>query len=357
MNFDKKKIRKLLTGLAYGDSIGVTTEFCNTFFIPDLYEKFKHKGWPFKAVGKSQWNLSPGDHTDDTDMAWAIVKSCHENNKFDPEDIANEFVKWLDTNPTDIGNTTYRILSKIRSGKYWYTVGKEDWERNKNNAANGSLMRNGIICGLTNDLNEAFEMTLLHGMITHYAPLPQLCCCIQTWLIYHFLNGVNKLKNSSWKKEFLQVFDNYREKHCENEYVLDWFKNVDPKDIHYSQTTDLEWASNLLIPLLDNTKFNPFEYEIGKSSGYCLLTLQIALWALQCGLEKDKIFIPPKNMPEEVFDKNGFDCLCWIPMIGYDADTYAATAGPLFTACFGDLSIERLSNLQINKWIDDLYNV
>jgi len=352
MNFNKKKMKQLLRGLAYGDAIGVTTEF-HRGGTEHVYEQFKSQGWPSRAVGKDKWNLEPGDHTDDTDMAWCIVESAYEKGKFNPEDIAYKFVGWLNTNPPDIGNTTHNVLSAIRDGTEWYEAGRNVWIENKNNAANGSLMRNGVICGLTDDLNEAFEMTLLHGMITHYAPLPQLCCAIQTWFIHHFLNGVNKFESNSWMKEFVKEFEDFLY-NCQNKYLVKWFE-----DVHFASPTsesDYEFA----LKILDHSEWdckqlNPFTMQIGQSGGYCLITLQIALWAMQWALIDD-IFPTPKRMPKAVFEKNGLDCLCWIPLIGYDADTYAATAGPVFTSHFGDLPANKSDNLQINKWIKELYN-
>jgi len=136
---------RLLEGLALGDSIGVTTEFFSgSGRVISVYDKFHRFGWPFVSVGKKKWNLKPGDHTDDTDMACCIVQSVYDEvgnemdlagHRVNPVSISEYFVRWLNTNPKDIGNTTHSVLCKLRDGVAWNDAGYEVWETNKNGDA------------------------------------------------------------------------------------------------------------------------------------------------------------------------------------------------------------------------------
>ena len=345
MRFDKDKTRKLLVALASGDCLGVTTEFFKDKNVYKLYKKYEKQGWPFVPVGREQWNLKAGEHTDDTDMAWAIVKSVYQKQSFDPSDIANNFVKWLLSDPKDIGNTTSYVLSGINNGQQWNDAGRIFYEGNKNGAANGSLMRNGVINGLTDDLDEAFEMSLLHGIITHYAPLPVICCAIQTWVIHKLFEGSSPLEDLMWIGTFFDEWEKWLFK-SKNEDVIMWRATVGEDDIKEAKKTILKTEFH-------HYEFNPFIGNFSRCAGYCLLTLQIALWALQWSMD-DKEFVAPMNLPEEVFKHSKELALGWIPLIGYDADTYAAVAGPLFAAKYGEMPKTMTSNLQINGWWDQL---
>jgi ADP-ribosylglycohydrolase len=353
----KTRTYRLLEALALGDSIGVTTEFFSgSGRVVSVYDKFSKYGWPFVSVGKKKWNLKPGDHTDDTDMACCLVQSVHNKvgadmflgpDKIDPELVSKYFIDWLNTNPKDIGNTTYAVLSKLKDGVAWNDAGYEVWKTNMNGAANGSLMRNGVVCGFTDDLYlwEALDNTFIHGIITHYGALPVLTCAIQTWIIYRLFEGLNPLNESMWLDTFLTDFETWLEK-TEVPEVDKWIRRVGLDHIKSAIDTlkKTEWS---------HYEFNPFTHPIGNSAGYCVLTLQIAIWALQWSLEKEFVFSPPKNLPHKVFDKQKEYCLGWIPMIGYDADTYGATAGPMFAAAHGSFPKEMTKNLAIHQWFKE----
>jgi len=348
----KTRTYKLLEALALGDSIGVTTEFFSgSERVVSVYDKFSKYGWPFVSVGKKKWNLKPGDHTDDTDMACCLVQSVRDKvgndmswgpDKIDPELVSKYFVEWLNTNPKDIGNTTYAILTKLRDRVAWNDAGYEVWKTNKDGAANGSLMRNGVMCGFTNDLQEALDNTFIHGIITHYGALPVLTCAIQTWIIHKLFNEENPLNDPLWLNSFLSDWE-YWIVETDIPEVDEWIRRVgeDHIDAGIDTLKKTEWS---------HYDFNPFTHNIGSSSGYCVLTLQIAIWALQWSLEEEFIFSPPKNLPRKVFEKQKEYCLGWIPMIGYDADTYGATAGPMFAAAHGNMPTEMTKNLEIHSW-------
>jgi len=352
----KTRTYKLLEALALGDSIGVTTEFFSgSGQVVSVYNQFHKYGWPFVSVGKKKWNLKPGDHTDDTDMACCLVQAvsdqvgngmCLEGMKINPILVAEYFIDWLNTDPKDIGRTTKNALTKFRDdGMSWSDVGYSVWLENQDSAANGSLMRNGVMCGFTDDLGEALDNTFLHGIITHYGALPVLTCAIQTWIIHKLFNGENPLNDPMWLDSFLSDWKNWT---IDSEVVeLDEWLQRTGKDHTESAIDTLkktEWS---------HYEFNPFTHPIGSSAGYCVLTLQIAIWALQWSLEKEFVFSPPKNLPHTVFDKQKEYCLGWIPMIGYDADTYGATAGPMFAAAHGSFPKEMTKNLAIHQWFKE----
>jgi len=328
-----------LIGIAAGDALGVTSEFVPQNRIPELYRQFGPGGWPFTQVGGGWLDLPPGGHSDDTDMSLCIYQSYKTLDRFDPADIAKRFVSWMQTGPRDIGSTVLRALSQIAGGSSWLDAGKTSYFMSRGNAPNGSLMRNGLMAHMAPDLHTSFTFSLKQGMITHYSPLTVICCCAQTYLIRGILEtGVMPLR---WIGDFRQEWDRWLD--SENDpVVLDWTAVV-------SDRMELAWRQFMSADF-DPNSFDPFYVSYTGRSGYCLLTLQIAIWALHWASSKEDIDLPG-GYPKEVFEKRGAWTLGWIAMLGYDSDTYCATAGPMLSALHGGLPEEMTSDLLIHDWI------
>jgi len=335
-----KLLRRLFAGLAAGDSLGSSTEFMPQKEVPECYRRLKANGWPFCQAGSPARGLAAGSPTDDTEMALCMIRSFFQEGGFEPNGIAREFVSWLRGGPRDIGGTTRRTLQVCAAGSSFWGGGLSFWREVPHYAANGSLMRNGIVAGLcsSGSLKEAFDYTLKHGMITHYAPLPQICCLAQTYLITELLQG--RGFGEMWLEGFVEAAEDYLEG-TDDGAVLVWLE-------HVSESGELQKAMSLFCGEIgamrwgdsgspdDAPAFDPFRLDYTRGSGYCLLTLKIALWALYWCLE-ERAYPTPPGFPEEVFAAQGSARLAWVAMIGNDADTYAAVAGPLIAAAAGDL--------------------
>src|SRR5262249_22446578 len=145
-----------------------------------------------------------------------------------------------------------------------------------------------------------------------------LCSSVQSFLIWEFLEGRNPFK-SDWLKQFR---DNWSE----------WIKiEPDPICRTWAKTTakDIPEAWEVL----ERTDWNLETFSSWKavgagSIGFCVLTLQIALWAASWGLRSDP-FPVPDGFPAEVFERRGANTLAWAAMTGGDTDTYGAVCGPL----------------------------
>ena len=316
----------LLAGLAAGDSLGSTSEFVAQSRIPELYRKYRDQGWPFRQVGGGSFGWKPGQPTDDTDMALCLVRSYRELGRFDGEDVSRRFVEWMRGGPPDIGGTTHTTLSGIANGTPWFEGGLAEYRRNPNGAANGSLMRNGVVAGMANSLADALRISLLHGVMTHYALLPQICCAAQTYLIWRLLEGGRPFAGD-WLAEFQACFEGWLDR-ADDELVRQWHENV-AQDMSAAWVTfaEADW---------DADTFDPFDISYGGRAGYCLLTLQIAVWAVQWSLREAPLPVPD-GFPGEAFCRQGPWVLAWVAMIGHDSDTYGAAAGPMIAAAHDGL--------------------
>jgi ADP-ribosylglycohydrolase len=339
-----EKLRLLTVGLCCGDALGSTSEFLPQREAPKLYERHNGRGWPFAQVGEGPFDWEKGQHTDDGQMAVAMLRSFVQQGRFDPSDIANRFVGWLDSAPPDVGMATRRGLSAVRKGTPWNEGGLIEYVANQNSAANGSLMRNGVVAPMGENLWQAFEFSVQQSIITHYAPLPVLCCCAQTYLIWELLAGRDPFARP-WMDDFFECFTEWLQE-CREPFVRGWFdKTVTQQTRAYQTFHDA---------CFDPDSFQPFGYAFNEKDGYCLLTLQIAVWAALWS-RRNEPYPTPKGFPKEVFERAvGPLFLAVVPMIGHDSDTYGACAGPLLAALHGQVPPELSDGLKVWRDLADL---
>lgn len=127
------RYRGSLLGLAAGDALGTTLEFCPPgSFVPIS-----------DMVGGGPFRLKPGQWTDDTSMALCLAESLIESGGFDPVDQLRRYVRWwkegyLSSTGScfDIGITTSTALRKFMNiGQPW--CGSTD----RSASGNGCIMR------------------------------------------------------------------------------------------------------------------------------------------------------------------------------------------------------------------------
>lgn len=349
-----KELRLLLAGLAAGDSLGATSEFVAPADIPQVYERYKDQGWPYRQVGGGAFGWKPGEPTDDTEMAMCMGRSYLASGRFDPEDVAARFVEWQHSGPRDIGGTTSRVLKQIDAGKPWHEAGRCAWQDKPTNAPNGSLMRNGVVPAMADDLNAALTISVQQSIITHYSPLAVLTCMIQTWAIWSLMEDEVWPFTDEWTDVFGEVWQQWQE-HYDCEHVEQWLTETDdrhgPGGLQHAIDT-IEEA--VWLP----TVFNPFEIKSG--IGYCLTTLQTAVWALCWSImdhEPFPIETLPEGMPHDILWRRGPDTLAWVALAGNDADTTGATAGPLLAAAHGQLPDYYADGLKALQEFDSLTSV
>ena len=155
-----------LIGLAVGDALGAPLEFMTEAEIARQYgpvREYRGGGW---------LGLAPGEYTDDTQMMLCIARSIVAQGRFDPADVAERFVVWLDGGPKDAGNTTRRAIELLKGGVAWREAGERACaERGRMGAGNGSVMRCAPIALLDyRDERRLIEDSWNSSLITHGDP-------------------------------------------------------------------------------------------------------------------------------------------------------------------------------------------
>ena len=120
-------------GLAVGDAVGTTLEFCPRDTQPRLKD----------MIGGSPFGQPPGGWTDDTSMALALADSLAACGTLDCRDLMDRFVRWWQEGEyshvgrcIDIGTTTRAALELYRRTGDPLAGSTNPWS-----AGNGSLMR------------------------------------------------------------------------------------------------------------------------------------------------------------------------------------------------------------------------
>jgi ADP-ribosyl-[dinitrogen reductase] hydrolase len=133
----ENRAKGVLLGLACGDALGRPVEFKSSATIETEY------GTLDRMIGNGTHRKPAGTITDDTDLAMCIARSLVDCRDFNPEDIAERFVAWYESDPFDIGSMTSDSLRRIRDGESWDDAGYQVWKERPEgqNAGNGSVMR------------------------------------------------------------------------------------------------------------------------------------------------------------------------------------------------------------------------
>jgi hypothetical protein len=197
---------------------------------------------------------------------------------------------------------------------------------------------------MAESLPQAFEFSIKQSIITHYGPLPVICCTAQTYLLWRLLQGKNPIQ-SGWKDEFFEVFIRRLEMSTDS-VVQAWS----------AATASHQVAAWQKFHAADfgAKSFSPFGYNFHRADGYCLLTLQIAVWAAEWSLKGNPI-PTPTGFPSEPFAKAvGPSFGATVALIGHDSDTYGAAAFPLIAAAHGHVPPEMTEGLLVNKELVEL---
>lgn len=142
-----------ILGLAVGDALGATYEFCSPREIPQ---------GPLEMVGGGWLGLEPGETTDDTALTKAVLTGYGRGGPLDLGRVRYEMLSWQDTNPKDIGNQTCKALDHLRGHPDALSLPEDPDVQ-----GNGAVMRaaaHGVKAG---SAKEAAENAWTEAALTH----------------------------------------------------------------------------------------------------------------------------------------------------------------------------------------------
>jgi len=169
----KDKIRGVFYGQFIGDALGTRYEFETTNVIKakinqDLVDNF------LPILGGGPFKLVKGQVTDDTELAMALFCSLLEREKYDIRHIGHKYIKWIESNPFDIGNTTRAALN---NAKTYDDIVQNSQKHNQSSLSNGCLMRISplAVYGYVLPDEELYKDCMLNTIMTNPNPITIDC--------------------------------------------------------------------------------------------------------------------------------------------------------------------------------------
>ncbi|WP_020168204.1 MULTISPECIES: ADP-ribosylglycohydrolase family protein [Methylotenera] len=174
-----------LIGLAIGDALGTTVEFCPRDSFSELTT----------IIGGGIFHLKAGQWTDDTSMTLCLAESLIICNGFNAHHQMTNYLRWWKNGHLsstgrcfDIGNTVRAALSRFEKSGNPYSG-----STNILSAGNGSLMRLApVVLYFYPLLSDVLHYSAESSKTTHAAPEAIECCQLLAFILYQALSGKDK---------------------------------------------------------------------------------------------------------------------------------------------------------------------
>ena len=163
-------------GFACGDALGATVEFMTPKQIQKRY------GVHQDIIGGGWLGLEAGQVTDDTQMSLAVGQAIIDNQGWNIQAVADNFVAWLESDPPDIGNTCLRGIMRYRDSGELFGLPRDD------DAGNGACMRNlPVVLSTLNRPDYFSQWSLQQSHITHNNPLSNAATLTLGRIVNHLI--------------------------------------------------------------------------------------------------------------------------------------------------------------------------
>ena len=300
-----------IMGVVIGDALGCPVQF------ESREQVAKHPITGMRGYGT--FNLPEGSWTDDSSLTIALLESIRRRKEIDPDDIMENFMKWLydgEFTPYgkayDIGFGTKRAIDRYKRKRKWKKCGGDD-ERNN---GNGSLMRIITACIYCSEMrfSEQDAIEIIHnvGSLTQAHIRSNIACGLYYFMVDQIIKNDGGLQ-TRMQEGLARGFSFYES------YL------ADKENLHYYDR----------LRDLDSFARTP-ENQI-RSSGYVVDTLEAVVWSL---------------INTDAFDQ----ALLKAVNLGDDTDTVGAIAGGLAGLYYGydQIPKEWLSAIKRREWIEEM---
>lgn len=293
---NKNKSIDILLGVAIGDALGVPVEFKNRNYLKEK---------PITdMIGYGTHTQPAGTWSDDSSLTFCLAEALIEG--YTIEKSANNLLKWYtenywtaDGDVFDIGNTTLKVIIKLKNG----VSASESGLTTEQSNGNGSLMRmSPLIIYLQNQpIEKRFKIIKEESSITHAHMVSVIACFYFVEFGIGLLNGKEK-------------FEVYKEL---QKTIPDFLRTQSISEI------EIKYFERLLI---SNIKID--EEEVIFSTGYVIYTLTASIWSILTTNSFEEAVLKAVNL-------------------GEDTDTTASVVGALAGLVYGQSQMPE-------KWINTI---
>jgi ADP-ribosyl-[dinitrogen reductase] hydrolase len=171
-----------MLGLAVGDALGTSLEFTPRDSRPRLVD----------MTGGGPFHLKPGEWTDDTAMALALMDSLVAHPGLDETDLMDRFVAWYERGTYSCTGTCFDIGITTRAAltRYKRTGDPVAGSPDPMSAGNGSLMRLApVAIRHWNDPHTVRDVAARQSRTTHAAPEAVDACIAFAQLLARAIGG------------------------------------------------------------------------------------------------------------------------------------------------------------------------
>lgn len=280
----KKYCESALIGLAIGDAVGVPAEFKSRRYL------IEH---PIKdMVGYGTYNLPPGTFSDDTSLSMCLAEVLID--EYNIEKLAKYFLKWYDEafwsargEVFDVGNTTEKVILKLKQGQPAILAGNDDEYSN----GNGSLMRILPLLFFIHNkpIEERFKYISEVSSVTHRHIRSIIACFYYLEFARYIMQGKNKVEIYTLLQQEIPAF-------------------LQQNNVSDAEIAHFERLLKEDISMLHEEKI--------RSSGYVVDTLEASVWC----------FMTTENYADAVLKAVS---------LGDDTDTNASITGGLAGLYYG----------------------
>jgi ADP-ribosyl-[dinitrogen reductase] hydrolase len=170
---DDESIGAIL-GLTVGDALGATYEFCSPVEVPE---------GPLEIVGGGWLDLDPGETTDDTALAKAVLEGYREGS-LDLRRVRDAMLRWQDSQPKDIGNQTSKALDYLRSHPEAFSL-----PDNPDAQGNGAVMRAVPHGVMAESPEQTVDNAWVEASLTHPSWEARACSALVAALVTCLVEG------------------------------------------------------------------------------------------------------------------------------------------------------------------------
>ena len=174
-----------ILGLAVGDALGGTYEFCSPENVPL---------GPLEVVGGGWWELEPGETTDDTALTRAVLEG-YQDGSLDLHRVRDAMLRWQDSDPKDIGDQTSKALDYLRSHPEALSLPDDPDAQ-----GNGAVMRTAPHGVMTESPEEAVDNAWVEAALTHPSWEARASSALVASLVAYLIEGEppRKALEASW---------------------------------------------------------------------------------------------------------------------------------------------------------------
>lgn len=234
-----------LLGQMIGDALGARYEFLNETVTNQIKKDSVNNFLPI--LGGGIWNVDPGQVTDDTEMAFALIESIKIHKTIDSKYILDQYINWHKSKPFDEGYNTKYIFGNDNNKSVDLSkklaVDYDNINLTKHgspNLSNGCLMRIspiGILLapiikigfenlGIDKLSSIIIDITKKDTLLTHSSNTAVIACSVYVSLIGgNIVFGRQNFRNTLQLIKKIGSFDNIINRIIEKSIRFD---NLDP---------------------------------------------------------------------------------------------------------------------------------